>query len=366
MADVKKTCALAYCLKEPLPYSKNSLCIFHEPEKTEQDCKRFGELIENKCKHKDYDFRGYVFPKKFRFKIRKFEGDVVFTKSTFEGDADFKGSTFRGFTEFYGSTFMGNAIFTKSTFQGKAEFCESIFHKDAEFSYTTFQHSTSFRATTFNANAFFSYSIFQGYASFRKATFGGASSFFLSHFKGYAYFAESTFKNEADFTGVIFENRVTAKGSKFKIKNFGEIIYRAAKLSSHKVGEYREEGDYHWLEMEAIRHGKSIFSRILIFLFQRLLHGYGEKYRNVIITAIIIILICSVFFALLGIQEQNCQNQIHNYWTCLYFSVVTFTTLGYGDFHPIGTTRAIAATEAFFGAFLMALFVVTFARRWRR
>ena len=46
----------------------------------------------------------------------------------------------------------------------------------------------------------------------------------------------------------------------------------------------------------------------------------------------------------------------------LYFSVVTFTTLGYGDYHAIGYMRYIAAAEAFIGAALTALFTVIVAR----
>jgi hypothetical protein len=43
--------------------------------------------------------------------------------------------------------------------------------------------------------------------------------------------------------------------------------------------------------------------------------------------------------------------------TCLYFSAVTFTTLGYGDFAPTPDARLIAAFEAFFGY----LFLGTYA-----
>ena len=52
---------------------------------------------------------------------------------------------------------------------------------------------------------------------------------------------------------------------------------------------------------------------------------------------------------------------------CLYFSVVTFTTVGYGDVlaHD-GWTRAIAAFEALSGNFIMALFVVVFVRKLAR
>ena len=49
---------------------------------------------------------------------------------------------------------------------------------------------------------------------------------------------------------------------------------------------------------------------------------------------------------------------------CIYVSVVTFVTLGYSDFRPFkGWGRILAGSEAFIGAFMMALFVYTFTRR---
>ena len=57
-------------------------------------------------------------------------------------------------------------------------------------------------------------------------------------------------------------------------------------------------------------------------------------------------------------------NVIRNFPDSLYFSTITFTTLGYGDFRPLeGIGRILAGSEAFIGAFMMALFVYTFARR---
>ncbi|WP_255150618.1 potassium channel family protein [Halorarius halobius] len=48
----------------------------------------------------------------------------------------------------------------------------------------------------------------------------------------------------------------------------------------------------------------------------------------------------------------------------LYFSVVTFTTLGYGDIQPVGTTaRFLAGLESFVGALLVALVVFVLGRR---
>lgn len=42
-------------------------------------------------------------------------------------------------------------------------------------------------------------------------------------------------------------------------------------------------------------------------------------------------------------------------WSCLYFSVITWTTVGYGDFAPSPLSRPFAATEAMIGYIFMAL-----------
>ncbi|WP_170329696.1 potassium channel family protein [Ruegeria arenilitoris] len=41
----------------------------------------------------------------------------------------------------------------------------------------------------------------------------------------------------------------------------------------------------------------------------------------------------------------------------LYFSYVTFTTVGYGDMAPVGLCRALAAAEAVMGYVLLGMFV---------
>jgi len=46
-----------------------------------------------------------------------------------------------------------------------------------------------------------------------------------------------------------------------------------------------------------------------------------------------------------------------------YFSAITYLTVGYGDFSPVGMLRAVAAFEAFMGLFLMAYFTVAFVRK---
>jgi hypothetical protein len=50
----------------------------------------------------------------------------------------------------------------------------------------------------------------------------------------------------------------------------------------------------------------------------------------------------------------------------VYYSIVTFTTLGYSDeARQIWLVRPLAAAQAF-GAFMMALFVVVFGKKMTR
>jgi voltage-gated potassium channel Kch len=50
----------------------------------------------------------------------------------------------------------------------------------------------------------------------------------------------------------------------------------------------------------------------------------------------------------------------------IYFSIVTFTTLGYGDFSPVSWARPFAAIEGFVGAFMIALFILSFVKKMTR
>jgi hypothetical protein len=48
----------------------------------------------------------------------------------------------------------------------------------------------------------------------------------------------------------------------------------------------------------------------------------------------------------------------------LYFSLITFTTIGYGDLVPIGMARFIAAAEGLLGITLVSAFVVALVKRY--
>ena len=58
-----------------------------------------------------------------------------------------------------------------------------------------------------------------------------------------------------------------------------------------------------------------------------------------------------------GISKGTVTPIVKDWPSCLYFSVVTFTTLGYGDFCPTFAARGVAAVEAGAGYVFLGLFV---------
>ena len=104
--------------------------------------------------------------------------------------------------------------------------------------------------------------------------------------------------------------------------------------------------------------------------------GYGEEPLRVVLFSLLLILLCAICYFFLGVVSggellqfnpaDNFWHQLKLFGTCLYYSVVTFTTLGYGDITPIGWSRLFAAFEAFTGSFTIALFVVVFVKKMTR
>ncbi|MBU0764025.1 MAG: potassium channel family protein, partial [Bacteroidetes bacterium] len=50
-------------------------------------------------------------------------------------------------------------------------------------------------------------------------------------------------------------------------------------------------------------------------------------------------------------------------FTTLYYSLITFATVGYGDCSPVGFLRFFAAIEGIIGVYMMSYFTVAFARK---
>lgn len=85
--------------------------------------------------------------------------------------------------------------------------------------------------------------------------------------------------------------------------------------------------------------------------------GYGEKPARVLSSALLAILFYSLIYRWTGALSDR------SFESCLYFSAITFSTVGYGDLAPHGHLRLVAASEALMGILLCGLFLFCLGRR---
>lgn len=156
-----------------------------------------------------------------------------------------------------------------------------------------------------------------------------------------------------------------------------EEVYRDLRKHSEHEGIFTLSGDLIQKEltmrrMQMPRYSiKRITSKIV-----DLFCGYGEAPLRIVGISMLLILVCAILYTFTGLNyqgsffiyssSQSFSENFNFFLSSLYYSVVTFTTLGYGDFTPVGISRAIAAIEAFTGSFTIALFVVVFVKKMTR
>jgi len=402
-------------------YKESKYCIFHASaeEKTEEEFKKaLKEYIQGiKEKDKDYNFKGFIFIGDIDFKE---DLDVTFFKK-----ADFSEATFEGHTNFYEATFRGGASFREATFEENAVFQEVTFEGITGFKGTTFGGHAYFKGTTFGGDADFKGAIFRENVSFGETTFEGDVSFGEATFEGDVSFGIKTIKKDMIFSNALFNQGKTLEINTLKIMNkvvikfdnaylenvYLELIlgkktliyfntkkilqnyvikgnqiknhilqeewkefvqakevYLRLKNNFHSIGRYDDESWAFKKEKDMERKSYFNFKTIHKWLwsyFLNAIYGYGEKPGRVIVSAILVILLFASLFTIFGISNVGIEQiTSNNFFNCIYFSTITFTTLGYGDFRPLeGWGRILAGSEAFIGAFMMALFVYTFARR---
>jgi uncharacterized protein YjbI with pentapeptide repeats len=315
------------------------------------------------------------------FRTCRFDGEASFKRAWFEKATNFRSAAFRS-VHFDNATFAEKADFDGATVSEKASFRSSRFEEDARFPRATFEGLVNFQSVTF------------GTGDFTEATFKGDADFRRTHFSYGGVFRSASFLADAKFDGVASGCQVTfdlpscSRGTcqPFAVVSRGATAYRLAKQSAQDTGNYRDASRYHLAEQCAIEHGKRresvwrvterefwrlknlrrVIPSSFEFVVIRCVFGYGEQPWRVAATAMVVIVCCALIFGLTRGIKATTEGLHTTPWTYLHFSVVTFTTLGYGDFVPEPYMRFLADGEALLGAGLMALFIVALAKKYTR
>lgn len=141
-----------------------------------------------------------------------------------------------------------------------------------------------------------------------------------------------------------------------------ELRYRRRRYATHA-----RTGDH------SLAHRIDAAGRWLTNGFLDIVAGYGERPQRTAALALAVILTSALAYPATGGLSTGTtvvsydSHGLSAALDGLYFSVVTFATLGLGDVHPIGDLgRSIAAFEGLAGAFLTAVFVFSLGRRVTR
>ena len=370
---------------------------------------------------KKMDFSEAIFHRSTSFINSTFNGEVSFFNATFNGYVSFFDTIFRGekvdfratfndnvyFEELLGKmTFKCNVVFQSAKFRGESHFKGCEFQKSADFTGARFSDVADFTETTFG-NAIFVKARFEKGGSFDDCVFdeGDFSDAYIQYvsfrrvnldnvkFSGaqmeFAYLSEA-YWTEPENRGILrrlydrlavydvryvireeYEAR-SLEDPEEKIRAYrrAEGTYRRIKHSLTNEGAYDTAGEFyiHEMRMKRMRYRlERRWAKWIGMWIYALMTGYGEKWRNVILFALTVILsFALVYYSFGAITSDSSPGHHPSFQECLYFSVVTFTTLGYGDYRPLVQYQLLAVSEAFTGAFTIALFVLVFGRKVMR
>jgi hypothetical protein len=172
---------------------------------------------------------------------------------------------------------------------------------------------------------------------------------------------------------------------------YASLLYKHAARSHEKDGEFADYSDCFYSSKECYRkfltyrifkpkkiksisgtgmdRGTKGFFRAffswLMFTFSYAVWGHGERPARTLFAGILLIIL-SAFLHTFGILTKGDVLFTPNFFQAFYFSVVTFTTLGYGDIVPIGFSKLVAIIEAFCGLFIIPLFIIGLSRKYLR
>ncbi|MCB9640443.1 MAG: pentapeptide repeat-containing protein [Myxococcales bacterium] len=145
-------------------------------------------------------------------------------------------------------------------------------------------------------------------------------------------------------------------------------IYKALRLNLRAAGDEDGVGWAAYRQQVMARRAmfkKKEYGGWGLSMLLDILWGYGEKPGRLFFFSFLLCFLCALGFFFFGINVDGRCTSVkqalaagEHFLRCLYFSFVTFTTLGYGDLTPctqIG--RILASMEAFAGVFVMGLFV---------
>lgn len=174
-----------------------------------------------------------------------------------------------------------------------------------------------------------------------------------------------------------------------KYKSMGQT-FRNFNAQFKKNGNIREESKLLYTANNYELKSTKGLKKVMLFI-AKISCGYGENWLRSSIFSLLLILIYAVLYLINGLEvtnlnllsDFNISNNENTFYiisysltgtfifkkfvldfiTCIYFSMMTFTTVGYGNINTINISgMIISTTEMFMGAIMMSIMIGTIMR----
>ena len=317
-----------------------------------------------------------------------FKNAVRFEKIDFQKEVFFANTTFKETVRFSDNVFQAHCEFAESTFEGPASFQRAQFHGKANFRQTCFEQIADFNAAQFLENVVFRNSVFKDIARFKAVLFMKGLDLAHGRFSETTLFNRSRFHGKIDLTSARFAVAAAYKDINY-IDNTVRQWFRSkwAKRAETPTDFYLNSEDINEVLNPFFKRHVADQQFIRAFKEQHPFWGqvwrWSSDYgRSLALWALWSLLIATFFAFLYMLPTSWFPKGLHNwtpqfhqvsgtdaglpltFWKSFYFSIVTFTTLGFGDVVADNTLARIFVTlEVIFGYIMLGGLISIFANK---
>lgn len=333
--------------KECNKYMKSEYtCIFNKNNKTKREKILFKHYIK---KEKITDFFGFYFEDDFdikeilnyKYNYLKFE-DCIFYKK-----ADFSNFIFNGKIEFLNCKFLDEILFSDSTVNANLVMNNNYFEEKII-------NNKIFKNTDINCQSF--------------ELIGNTN---LPRLDGISFSKETKF--------ILRDCHYTQN-----YNYIGKVNYTIAEIQAEKIHDDKNIGYYTYYERKYNtidrtdfgNYGEYLISKILNYIARELM-GYGEHLSKFFLYTISIISIFAFLYMLIGVtttsgeiikfdikSENSIFEVLKMYIEFWYFSVITFSTVGFGDMTINGIIgKLLVCFEVFIGITIQGTWAALIIKR---
>ena len=304
-------------------------------------------------------------------------GGLAFSSARFDGNISLISNTFERHVDFSFANLTWGASFSSATFNGSASFISASFDGDADFSHTTFREDAVFTSASFSGDTIFNSATFGADVVFSGASFGKSVRFLRTKMEYHALFTAVHFHENTVMAGLW--NHVLTPTLRLltvglwtppltTVTDFSEFNTNMAMDPSSNPYLKRYIEDEQWI----LSWRETVWWRQPLFFLWELTSHCGRSIGLWAFWAgVMAIGFAAIYSWILpnsiAFNAESLKDVKPGFRGHLYYSMVTLTTLGFGDIIPLtNRARLVVGTEVGVGYLMLGGLISIFANKLAR